>query len=103
MLAMKTNILILLTLVVLTTSCATITGGHITHCQKTKPAKGEPKRKLKTGKFVWDIVLGVCTYGIGIPIFLGIDFGTGAIWQPCEESLTTDPKTGKQKPKGFQN
>lgn len=82
-------------------SCATITGGRIGACQKTKPEEGQPRREIKTGKLVWDVVLGSFTLGFGIPVFVGIDFLTGAIYKPCGESIKIDTNTGEVKRKKF--
>lgn len=82
-------------------SCATMTGGRIGDCQKTKPKAGQPKRQVRTGKLVGDIVLGACCFGVGIPVFIIIDFSTSAIWKPCGDSLVIDQKTGEKKRKKF--
>jgi hypothetical protein len=50
--------------------CATITNGHITDCQKTKPAPGQPCRQVK----IWAIIFDG-------PIGLIIDFADGAIYK----------------------
>lgn len=62
-------------------SCATLLGGQITDAQKSKPAPGQPKREIRVGALVADIVIGL---GIGAVI----DFATGAIYKPekTEES-----------------
>lgn len=51
-------------------SCATITNGHITDCQKTKPVPGQPSRSVK----IWAIL-------VDGPIGLIIDFADGAIYK----------------------
>ena len=56
-------------------SCATIFGGHITKCQTTKPAAGQPKRQIRPVPLVLDIFSGF--------IWLGVDFLDGAIYKPC--------------------
>ena len=65
---------------VLTTlnSCATIFGGEISECQKTKPDKG--KRELRIQYLIPDIIFW--------PGLLA-DFATGAIYQPCELRKST--------------
>ncbi len=63
-------------LLMMNSSCATIFANK-TACHQ-KPGSNEPKRKIRTGAFIADILLG---YGVG----LGIDFATGAIYKPCEQ------------------
>jgi len=69
---MKKTIPFVLLCIVLS-SCATVFGGKITTAQKTKPAKDQPKRKMRAGYVVADVVCGV------FPLF--IDMGTGAIYK----------------------
>jgi hypothetical protein len=57
-------------------SCATVFGGEVTKCQKTKPAEGEPGRKVRAGALVADILL----FWPG----LIVDFATKAIYKPCK-------------------
>jgi hypothetical protein len=52
--------------------CATICGGHITDCQKTKPTDGT-HRKVR----VWAVLFNF------FPIGQIVDFATGAIYKPC--------------------
>ncbi len=59
------------------TSCATVFGGKVTECQKTKPASGEAQRKLRVGALVADILL----FWPGAIV----DFATGAIYKPCDK------------------
>lgn len=56
------------------TSCATIFGGQVTSAQRTKPAAGEPSRKVRAGALIADIVLF-------LPGLI-VDFATGAIYKP---------------------
>ena len=56
-------------------SCATVFGGHVSDCQRTKPAAGQPARPLRAGAFIADILL----FWPG----LIVDFATGAIYKPC--------------------
>lgn len=58
------------------TSCATILGGKVSACQKTKPAPGQPSREMRIGALIADICLGV--------VWVAVDFGTGAIYKPCK-------------------
>jgi hypothetical protein len=56
------------------TSCATVFDGHITESQKRRPAKGEPRRDVKIGALIADILL--------FPLVsLPVDFATGAIYK----------------------
>lgn len=56
--------------------CATIWGGKISQCQKTKPAPGAAKRQVR----VVPLVLDICTGGL----WLVIDFADGAMYRPCD-------------------
>lgn len=69
--AMATTIIILSA-----SSCATILGGSVSQCQRTRPDYGEPSRKIRTVALIADIVL----FWPGAVI----DFATGAIYKPCE-------------------
>jgi hypothetical protein len=60
------------------TGCATILGGKITDCQRTKPLPGEPSRKVRIFPLIFDSPVGWI-----------IDFSDGAIYKPC------NGKTGK--------
>jgi len=63
-------------------SCATIFGGRITNCQKTKPAIGEPRRQIRYVALVSDVILGFSLFQIPIVT----DFSNGAIYKPCNRS-----------------
>ena len=65
----------------LTTSCATVFGGKVSACQRTKPKEGQPSRAIRGGALIADIIL--FTPGVIV------DFVTGAIYKPCPE---TPPK-----------
>ena len=56
-------------------SCATVFGGKVSDCQRTKPASGQPTRALRGGALVADILL----FWPGAVV----DFATGAIYKPC--------------------
>ena len=56
-------------------SCATVFGGPVSTCQRTKPAAGEPSRAVRGGALVADILL----FWPGVIV----DFATGAIYKPC--------------------
>lgn len=59
------------------TSCATVFGGKVSECQKTKPGAGEPSRQVRVGALIANILL--FTPG------LIVDFATGAAYKPCEK------------------
>lgn len=63
-------------------SCATVFGGKISACQKTKPASGQPSRQLRVVPLVLDIL---CVGGGGGIIGLIVDFSDGAIYKPCDK------------------
>lgn len=56
-------------------SCATVFGGRVSDCQRTKPAPGQPARAVRAGALIADIVL----FWPGTIV----DFVTGAIYRPC--------------------
>ncbi|RIJ46587.1 hypothetical protein D1614_18115 [Maribellus luteus] len=58
-------------------SCATVFGGKVSTCQKTKPAAGEPARDVRVGALIADILL----FWPGAIV----DFATGAIYKPCDK------------------
>jgi UPF0716 family protein affecting phage T7 exclusion len=58
-------------------SCATVFGGKVSDCQRTKPAVGEPARKVRVGALIANILF--FTPG------LIVDFATGAAYRPCEK------------------
>jgi hypothetical protein len=74
----KTSILALLLIVmIILPSCATIFCGPVSTCQKTKPKDGEPQRSVRVGALILDIVL----FWPGAIV----DFATAAIYKPCEK------------------
>jgi hypothetical protein len=68
---------ILVSTIVFFSSCATVLGGKITDCQRTKPVAGEPSRKLRSGAMIADILL----FWPGTIV----DFASGAIYKPCDK------------------
>jgi len=58
-------------------SCATVFGGRVSECQRTKPAVGQPTRPIRAGALVADILL----FWPGTIV----DFATGAIYKPCDK------------------
>lgn len=67
-----------LTAAIMLSSCATILGGKIDSCQKTKPAGGH--RWTRQGYLIADILLTG-------PLTL-VDFATGAIYVKCKDGQT---------------
>jgi hypothetical protein len=67
-----------LVIAVFMSNCATVFGGRVSDCQRTKPAEGEPSRKVRGVALVADILL----FWPGAIV----DFATGAIYQPCEDN-----------------
>jgi len=63
-------------------SCATVFGGAVSTCQRTKPAAGEPSRAVRGAALVADILL----------FFPGaiVDFATGAIYKPCDKNIASN-------------
>jgi len=57
-------------------SCATILGGPITECQRTKPVPGAPSRAIRPAALIFDIILS------GV-VGVAVDFATCAIYRPC--------------------
>jgi hypothetical protein len=66
---------VIIAAIITLSSCATIMGGKVTECQKTKPVQGKPQREIRVGALIADICLGV--------VWVAVDFGTGAIYKPC--------------------
>lgn len=58
-------------------SCATVFGGRVSECQRTKPAAGQPTRKIRAVALIADVLL----FWPGAVV----DFATGAIYQPCSK------------------
>jgi hypothetical protein len=73
------KILLNVTAVILITcslsSCATVFGGEVSDCQRTKPVAGQPSRAIRGGALIADILL----FWPGVIV----DFATGAIYKPC--------------------
>lgn len=59
------------------TSCASVFGGKVSECQRTKPTEGQPARQVRVGALIADVVLFV-------PGVI-VDFATGAIYKPCNK------------------
>lgn len=73
----KTICIVLVAMTLLLSGCATILGGQITECQRTKPLPGQPSREVRAGFLIVDIIF------LAIP-FTVVDFITGAIYKPCK-------------------
>lgn len=70
------NFLAILAITTMMSSCATVFGGKVSACQRTKPAAGEPARSIRGAALVADILL----FWPGV----FVDFATGAIYKPCD-------------------
>lgn len=70
-----TNVMAIMLIAITMSSCATIFGGPVSSCQRTKPAAGEPARTVRAGALIADILL----FWPGAIV----DFATGAIYKPC--------------------
>lgn len=62
-------------------SCATVFGGSITECQRTRPGMNQPSRAIRPVALIADIFL----FWPG----LIIDFADCAIYQPCMGSYNS--------------
>lgn len=60
-----------------TTSCATVFGGKVSECQRTRPKAGEPARQVRVGALIANILL----FWPGVII----DFATSAAYRPCDK------------------
>jgi hypothetical protein len=56
-------------------SCATVFGGQVSECQRTRPAVGQPTRPIRAVALIADVIL----FWPGTIV----DFATGAIYKPC--------------------
>ncbi|NVK52757.1 MAG: hypothetical protein HWD85_07460 [Flavobacteriaceae bacterium] len=65
---------ILATIMLTMSSCATVFGGKVTAYQKTKPLPGQQQREVRVVALIADIIL----FWPG----LIVDFATGAIYKP---------------------
>lgn len=81
------NALAALILVSSLSSCATVFGGRVTQAQRTRPAEGEPSRKIRAVPLIADIILFLPG--------LAVDFITGAIYKPDGNGVSkpVKPKT----------
>jgi hypothetical protein len=61
-------------------SCATIMGGKVDNCQRTKPKEGGQTRKVRAGYLIADALFGF------VPLI--VDFATNAIYKPCAPNGT---------------
>ena len=71
------NALALVVVAATLSSCATVFGGKVSDCQKTKPTAGQPTRSVRGVALVADILL----FWPGAVV----DFATGAIYRPCDK------------------
>jgi hypothetical protein len=80
---MKTKILMPIVIVIISftlSGCATVFGGAVTQCQRTKPSAGQPSRAVRPVAAIADVVL----FWPG----LVVDFATGAIYKPCDKKVS---------------
>jgi len=77
------NVLAILTIAATLSSCATVFGGRVSDCQRTRPAAGQPSREIRGVALVADILL----FWPGTVI----DFATGAIYRPCYNRYPAPP------------
>ena len=84
---------LLLSLLVLSSGCGTVFGGHISSCQRHAPLKGLPRRQIRPAVLATDIVLGLFAYEI--PLI--VDFADGAMYKPCASDLANDPNSIKHR------
>lgn len=78
---MRTKIILILVIAMSMTSCATILGGQKTDHQRHPAQCGEPRRQLRTGMIIADLLL--------FPPGLIIDFATRKIYKPHPNSNRT--------------
>ena len=69
------NFLVIAIIAICLSSCATLFGGQVGECQRTRPAQGQPARQVRVVPLVLDVL-------IFWPSAI-VDFGTGAIYAPC--------------------
>jgi hypothetical protein len=83
---MKKLIILSLAATMMLSSCATIFGGRISDCQKTKPPAGQPSRDIRIAALILDIVI----FWPGAVV----DFADYAIYSPCYDrrDIRMEPK-----------
>lgn len=69
----------MLLIVACLSSCATVFGGRVSECQRTKPETGQPTREIRAGALIADVLL----FWPGAVV----DFATGAIYKPCGKKI----------------
>lgn len=83
---MKTTLLKLAAIAMFATSissCATVFGGRVSECQRTKPLPGQPAREVRVAALVANIIL----FWPGAIV----DFATGAAYKPCNKPSAKIP------------
>jgi hypothetical protein len=83
---------VLACIILFSSSCATVFGGRITQCQRTKPERGEPSRPIRVVALLGDIFL----FWPGIIV----DFADNAIYKPCRNGafVRPVPENKRQQP-----
>ena len=71
-----TVLALLLVVAMILSSCATVLGGQVSTCQRTRPAVGQPQRSIRAAALIADVL--ICWP------FAIVDFATGAIYKPCK-------------------
>jgi hypothetical protein len=67
---------VLMIAIIMLSSCATVLGGRVSSCQRTRPAPEQPAREIRVAALIVDVLI--------FWPFAIIDIATGAIWKPCE-------------------
>jgi hypothetical protein len=92
---MKQNLkgitLMLMAACILSSSCATVFGGSVNSYQRTKPAPGQPQRRIRAGALIADILL----FWPGAIV----DFATCAIYKPHPADAPAAPATSTTETK----
>lgn len=75
--------------------CATLLGGKVSECQRTKPEKGQPHRQIRAFAFLCDVCIGFWP--------LVVDFASNAIYKPCEPTSAPFKTESAKQPSTDQN
>jgi hypothetical protein len=80
--------LVLVAIIISQSGCAFMLASRVGDCQKHKPAKGEPHRKIRPAAFAADFIIGA--FVLEVPLIF--DFATHAIYKPCVISTGNNAK-----------